>query len=193
MQTRDEVKGLHNCREFSFFYCFHEPLKITTREKIKNSFQLIKTYLLTTLIWQWHFSTEQSKLTFENLVIGDVACIFTSQNHVLRTLMQARLSANQSARTILVILSKTILVKVCEPRKFHLHMPCAFLSDVIWQERLDLKLLWESVALKVRFFKWRFKQQFVHQYFAEDMGGSVLLQTRSVIGERDSRWYNTNT
>ena len=34
----------------NLFYCFHEPLKTTTREKIKNSFQLIKTYLLTTLI-----------------------------------------------------------------------------------------------------------------------------------------------
>ena len=68
----------------------------------------MKTYLPTTLIWQWPFSTDQSKLTFENLVIGDVACLQLVYLYVtqtcLHTLMQARLSANQSARTILVIL-----------------------------------------------------------------------------------------
>ena len=129
--------------------------------------------------------TDQSKLTFENPVIGDVACLqlvyLDGIQPCLLNLMQARLSANQRAPTILVILSKTILVKVCEPRKSHLHMLCAFFSDVIWQERLDLKLLWESVAPKVRFFNF-------FQHFSTEMGGSVLLHARSVIGERDSRW-----
>jgi len=37
--------------------------------------------------------------------------IFMSHNHVLHTLMQARLSTNKSARTILVILLKAMLVK----------------------------------------------------------------------------------
>ena len=40
-------------------------LKTTTREKILKTFiLLIKTYLPTTLIWQWNLSTDQSKLTF---------------------------------------------------------------------------------------------------------------------------------
>ena len=44
-------------------------------------------------------------LTFENLVIGDVACVqLYVKQPCLHTLMQTRLSANQSARTILVIL-----------------------------------------------------------------------------------------
>ena len=45
---------------------------------------MIKTYHRTTIIWQWHFSTHQSKLTFENLVIGTVVClqlVFVSNNH----------------------------------------------------------------------------------------------------------------
>ena len=75
---------------------------------IKNLILLIKAYLPTTLIWQWHFSTDQSKLTFENLVIDDVACLQLVYLYVtqqcLHTLMQARLSANQSAGTISVIL-----------------------------------------------------------------------------------------
>ena len=48
------------------------------------------------------------KVTFENLVIGDVACLQLVYLYVtqprLQTLLQARVSANQSARTILVTL-----------------------------------------------------------------------------------------
>ena len=52
-------------------------------EKIKKFILLIKTYLPTTLIWQWHFSTDQSKLIFWKS--GDWRCgvyNFTSHNHV---------------------------------------------------------------------------------------------------------------
>ena len=54
------------------------------------------------------FSTDQSRVTFENLVIGDVACFqlmyLYGTQPCLHTLMQARFSANQGACTILVIL-----------------------------------------------------------------------------------------
>ena len=78
MQTRGEVEGLHNCREFSqpleclyqamqtqekVFYCFY---KITSSKnynagKDEKFILLIKTHLPTTLIRQWDFSTDQSK------------------------------------------------------------------------------------------------------------------------------------
>ena len=70
MQTRDEVEGLHNCGFANtgkkVFYCFYKItfLKTTTREKIKKIILLIKTYLPTTLIWQWDFLTDRSKPTF---------------------------------------------------------------------------------------------------------------------------------
>ena len=60
------------------FYCSN---KITSSKKYnagkdkKKFILLIKMFLPSTLIWQWHFSTDQSKLTFENLVIGDVTCL----------------------------------------------------------------------------------------------------------------------
>ena len=180
------------------FYCFYKiTLKTTTRENIKKIILLIKTYLATTPIWHWHFSTDQSKLTFENPVIGDVACLQLVYLYVTQPCFaysHASTPLGQSERAYyLSYFIKNDIGQSLWTSKFHLHMLCAFLSDVIWQERLDLKLLWESVALKVRFFKWRFKQQSVHQYFVEEMGGSVYLQTRSVIGERDIRLYNTNT
>ena len=61
-------------------------------------------YLLATLIWQWHFSADQSKLTFQNLVMAclELVYLYVTQPS-LHTLMQPSLSANQSARTILVI------------------------------------------------------------------------------------------
>ena len=72
--------------------------------KDKN-FILRITYLPTTLIWQWHFSTVQSKRTFQNLVMTCLQLVYLYVTQpCLRTLMQPRLSANQSARTILVIL-----------------------------------------------------------------------------------------
>ena len=75
------------------------------QEKLKKFILLIKTYLPTSLIWQWHFSTDQSNLTFQNLVM---ACLQLRYLYVtqpcLHTLMQPCLSPNQSPRTILVIL-----------------------------------------------------------------------------------------
>ena len=58
---------------FSGFYKITSSKKYNA-EKMKFIL-LIKTHLPTTLISHWHFSTDQSKLTFENLVIGDVACL----------------------------------------------------------------------------------------------------------------------
>ena len=146
-------------KKFCISFIKKLPLKTTKPEKMKNSFYWSKcTYLRTTLIinfdkLSWHFSTEQSKLTFENLVISTVVCLqlnvlcsnihqgpswnlrnlcsflnfsfkdLTYKNvslkvfkfatkHInlyitqpcLHTLMQARLLAKQSTRTILVLL-----------------------------------------------------------------------------------------
>ena len=91
-------------KKLSIAFIKYLPLKTTTQKKIKKFILLIKTYLPITLIWQWDFSTDQSKLTCWKCGDG----VFTtwvslSHNHVY-ILMQTGLSANQSMCTILVIL-----------------------------------------------------------------------------------------
>ena len=73
----------------------------TGKDKKKKLFLLIKTYLPTTLILQWHFSTNQSKLTFENLVIGDVACsqlVYSLRHTTIITYSYASTPLGQSER-----------------------------------------------------------------------------------------------
>ena len=76
-------------------------------KKMKNS-----TYTILPRPLIWHFSTDQSKLKFENLVISDVACLQLVYLYItqpcLHTVMQA-LSANKSTHTILAILQKNIM------------------------------------------------------------------------------------
>ena len=92
-------------KQFSTAFIKKLPLKTTTREKIKKVILQIKMHLPTTLISQWNFSTDQSKLTFQNLVMAclQLVYLYVTQS-CLHTLMQPRLSANHSARTILIIL-----------------------------------------------------------------------------------------
>ena len=105
------------CIRDSVFYCFYKiTFSKNYNENTKKFILLIKTYLSTTLIWQRHFSTNQSKLPFENLVIGDVACLQLLYLYVtqpcLHTLTQARLSANQNARSILRTLLKAVNIPI---------------------------------------------------------------------------------
>ena len=108
---------MHNCLEFSqpqtlckhrkkVFNCFYKITSSKTTNYVgkdkKKIILLIKTYLPTTLIWQWDFSTDQSKLTFWNSVYN--SCIFMSHIHVYILFMQTQLLANLSACTVLVIL-----------------------------------------------------------------------------------------
>ena len=44
------------------FYCFYK--KTSSKNYKKKIILLMNTYLPTTLIWRWHFSTDQSKLIF---------------------------------------------------------------------------------------------------------------------------------
>ena len=78
------------------------------QEKIKKFILLIKMHLPTTLISQWNFSTDQSKLTFQNLVMACLQLVYLKYitQPSLHTLMQTRLSANQSVRNILVFYKK---------------------------------------------------------------------------------------
>ena len=113
-QSRNGFEGLHNFWEFSqlleclhqamqtqekSFYCFY---KITSSKNYNAGKDLlIKTYLPTILKWQWDFSTDQSKLTFENLVVACLRLVYLYVTQpCLHTLMQTRLSANQSMCTI---------------------------------------------------------------------------------------------
>ena len=74
MQSRDEVDSLHYYLEFS---------------------QTLECLYL---------STDQSKRTLQNLVMACLQLVYLYVTQpCLHTLMQPRLSANQSARTILVI------------------------------------------------------------------------------------------
>ena len=98
-------------------YCFYKKTssKNYNAGKDEKFILLIKTYLPATLIWQWDFSTHQSKLRSIKIQTDsdqskfklsfDVAYVqlYVTQP-CLHTLMQTRLWANQSVRTILVIL-----------------------------------------------------------------------------------------
>ena len=92
----------HNTGKKKFF-CFYKiaSSKTTTREKVKKIILLIKTYLLTTLIWQWHFSTGQSQLTFQNLVMACLQLVYLYVTQpCLLILIEPHLLANQSARVL---------------------------------------------------------------------------------------------
>ena len=78
-------------------------LKTTRWEKIKKIILLIKIYLPTSLIWQWNFSTDQWKLTFWKSGGGVLLVYIYVTQPCLHTLVQTRLSANQSARTIVIL------------------------------------------------------------------------------------------
>ena len=88
---------------FCCFYKITSSKNYNARKDKKKFILLIKAYLPTTLLWQWHFLTDQSKLPFQKSGDGVFVFVYLYDTQPC-TLMQPRLSANQMARTILVIL-----------------------------------------------------------------------------------------
>ena len=128
MQTRDWVEGLHNCHEFSqpleYFYqamqtqekkvfCWYYKITSSKNYNAGKSKKYLFYWSERIFLQHW-LDNEISQQTnqnvhFENLVVAQVvACLQLVYLYVtqpcLHTLLKTRLSANQSARSILVIL-----------------------------------------------------------------------------------------
>ena len=85
------------CKQ-NVFYCFYKITSSKNYNEGKDKFiLLIKMYLPTT---KWHFSTDQSKLTFENLAIGKVVCLQLVYRHTtMFTYSHASMPLSQSGIT----------------------------------------------------------------------------------------------